>query len=228
MNGMDDNAHDTNFSDDSLDALPDNALVELEQNAIRSTQQPPRHYPQSDHLAQASNRYDSPMQRVLPRRIQPDYEDFDSEHFDAGLFDDAGVATPVEKADEFIQPRSLGRMRQRENWRQERFGRRNHQDTFEQPHRAIQQQQAHQVVLSDSGDMDQEHDVEMQDSVQPDERPQLSTQALTSEQEMAFRAQIADLLRERNKLATELHDANSTVMVQRGEIAIVRSNQSKT
>jgi hypothetical protein len=227
MNGMDDNADETNFSDDSLDALPDNALVELEQNAIRSTQQPPRHYPQPNHFAQASNRYDSPAQRVLPQRIQPDYEDFDSEHFDAGLFYDAGVATPVEEADEFIHPRPPGETTQRENWRQEPFGRRKHQDTFKQPHRAIQQQHARHVVLTDSGGMDQEHDVEMQDSVQPGEQPQLSAQALTSEQEIAFRAQIADLLRERNKLATELYDANSTVMVQRGEIAIVRSNQSK-
>ena len=227
MNGMDDNADETNFSDDSLDALPDDALVELEQNAIRSTQQPPRQYPQPDHFAQALNRYDSPAQRVLPQRIQPDYEDFDSEHFDAGLFDDAGVATPVEETDEFIHPRPPGETTQRENWRQERFGQHKHQDTFKQPHRAIQQQHARHVVLRDSGDMDQEHDVEMQDSVQPDEQPQLSARALTSEQEVAFRAQIADLLRERNKLVTELYEANSTVMAQRGEIAIVRSNQSK-
>lgn len=227
MNGMDDNADETNFSDDSLDALPDNALVELEQNAIRSTQQPPRQYPQSDHLAQASNHYNSPVQRVLPQRIQPDYEDFDSEHFDAGLFDDAGVATPVEEADESIQPRPLGETTQRENWRQEQFGGRKHQDTFKQPHRAIQQQHARHVALRDSGDMDQEHDVEMQDSVQPDEQPQLSARTQTLEQEVAFRAQIADLLRERNKLAAELYDANSTVMAQRGEIAIVRLNQSK-
>jgi hypothetical protein len=227
MNGMDDNADETNFSDDSLDALPDNALIELEQNAIKSTHQPSRHYPQPDHFAQASNRYNSPVQRALPQRIQPDYEDFDSEHFDAGLFDDAGVATPVEEADEFIQPRPQGGMTERGNWRQERFGQRKHQDTFKQPHRAVQQQHARHVVLRDSGDMDQEYDVEMQDSVQPDEQPQLSARALTSEQEMAFRAQIADLLQDRNRLATELYDANSTLTAQKGEIAIVRLNQSK-
>src|SRR6266849_1457541 len=40
MNGMDDNGDEHNFSDDDFDSLPINALDELEQNAIRSTQPP--------------------------------------------------------------------------------------------------------------------------------------------------------------------------------------------
>src|SRR5437588_7392492 len=124
MNGMDDNEDETTFSDDGLDALPVNALLELEQNAIRSTQ--------PDPFAQASNRYGNPVQRALPERIQPDYEDSDSEHFGAGLFDDAGAATPVEEAHELIQPRPPEEITQRQNWRQERFGQRKYQNTFKQ------------------------------------------------------------------------------------------------
>ena len=228
MNGMDDNEDETNFSDDDLDALPDHALVELEQNAFQSTQQPARHYAQSDRFAQASNRYDGPTQKVLvQQRIQPGYQDFDGEHFDTGLFDDAGTATPVQEVEELIQPRPPGEMTQRENWRRERFGQRENSDAFKQPQRAVRQQHARHVGLSYIGYMDQGRDVEMQDSTQIDEQVQTGAPVLSSDQEFAFRAQIADLLRERDNLTNELRGANSTVMAQRGEIAIVRSNQNK-
>ena len=228
MSGMDDNADETNFSDDALDALPDNALLELEQNAIQSTQHPAKHYPQQDRFAQPSTRYNGPLQRDLaPQRIQPAYTDFDSEHFDTALFDDAGIATPIEEAEEFIQPRPPGEMTQREIWRQERFGHRQDQDTSKLPFGAVRQQHSRHVGLSHSGCMDQVHDVEMKDSSLPGEQIQVGAQVLTSDADSAFQAQIAVLLRERDSLTSELHGAKSAVMAQRGEVAIVRSNQSK-
>ena len=230
MSGMDDNEDETNFSDDGLDALPGNALVELEQSAIQSTQHPAKHYSQQDHFAQSSPHYNGPLQRdLVPQRIQPGYADFDNEHFDAGLFDDAGVATPVEEAEDIIQSRPPGEWTQREDWRQERFGQRQQQDASKRPLRALehQQQRARHAGHRDDDYVDRGHDVESKDPIYPGEQPQVSTATLSSEQVSAFRAQIADLLRERDRLTTDLHGVNSTVLAQRGEIAIVRSNQGK-
>jgi hypothetical protein len=75
--------------------------------------------------------------------------------------------------------------------------------------------------------MGQGTDIEMQDAVSLDEQPDLRVRPPNSDQELALRAQIANLERERDKLAVELQGVNSTVMAQQGEIAIVRSNQSK-
>ena len=230
MSGMDDNEDETNFSDDDLDALPDNALIELEQNAIQSTQHPAKHYSQQDRFVQSSTHYIGPLQRdLVPQRIQPGYADFDSEHFDARLFDDAGVATPVEEAEEIIQPRPPGEWTQREDWRQDRFGQRQHQDASKRSLRVTQHQQqhAHHAAHRDNGYVDRGHDVESKDPIHLGEQPQVSTPTLGSDQESSFRAQIAQLLREREKLTTDLHGVSSTIVAQRGEIAIVRSNQSK-
>jgi hypothetical protein len=228
MNGMDDNEDETNFSDDDLDALPANALVELEQNAIQSTQQYAKDYPQHDPFTQASNRYDGRIGNALaPQKLQPGYEEFDTEHFDAGLFDDAGIATPVEEAEEFTPSRPPGEMIQRESWRQARHGQRPHHGAFKQAQKPVRQHYVQQAGPRDSGYVDQGRDIEMQDSVLLYEQPRGGTPPLSSNQELAFRAQIADLLRERDKLTTQLQSINSTLMTQRGEIAIVRLKQSK-
>jgi hypothetical protein len=227
MNGMDANEDETIFSDDGLDALPDNALAELEQQAIQSTQQPPKYYPQYDHFAQASNLYDSRNSNALPQNEEVADEEFDTEHFDAGLFDDAGVATPVEEAEDLIPARPPGQMTQREGWRQPRYGQRQNQGALAQPQKPVQQQLGDRVRLTDNSSMGQRADIEMQDSVSLGEQPDLRVHPPNSDQELALRAQIANLVRERDKLAAELQGVNSTVMAQRGEIAIVRSNQSK-
>lgn len=227
MNGMDDNEDETNFSDDGLDALPINALAELEQNAIRATQQPAKHYAQYDHFAQASDRYDGRTRDALPQKEEPEYAEFDTEHFDAGAFDDAGVATPVEEAEDLIPARTRGEMTQREGWRQARYSQHQQQGAFKQPHKPVQQHLGQHVRLMDSSSIGQGGDVEMQDSIPLGEQTELRVRALNSDQEQALRAQIANLVRERDKLAAELQGVNSTVMAQRGEIAIVRSNQSK-
>src|SRR5256885_4062109 len=225
---MDDNEDGTNFSDDDLDALPDKALVELEQNAIQSTQQPARRCLPSDRFAQASARYDGPIQKALvPQRIQPCYEDFESEHLDNRRFEDAGIATPVEEVEEYIQSNLPGEVTQHENWRQERFGHHRHPDALKQPQKAVQQPPTRHVDPRESGHMEQERDIKMQGSILLEKHAQPDAWALSWDQELALRGQIADLLRERDRLTAELHDAYSTVVAQRGEIAIVRSNQNR-
>lgn len=227
MSGMDDNADETDFSDDDLDALSNAALLELEQKAIQFTQQPAKHYPQHDQFQQASNRSDSRFPNALVRqKAQPGYEEFESEHFDAGLFDDAGIATPAEEVEQFIPSRPPGEMTHREIWREARHDQRQHQGASKQPQNPVQQH-VQRTSLGDSGYVEQARDVEMQDSRPLDEQPQIGAAAVSSDRELEMRAQIADLLRERDKLEAKLRDLNSTVMAQRGEIAIVRSNHSK-
>lgn len=226
MSGMDDNEDDTNFSDDSLDALPAIALVELEQKAIQSTQQPAKNNPLHHHLTDTSNGYADRVPDALPQQLLPDYE-CDVEHFHLRPFDDGGVATPVEEMKELIASGPPGEMTQRSNWRQARYGQRQNQGAFKQHQKPIAKQPDQLVHRGGHGYVGHGPDIEVQGSGRLDQQAHSGTAPTSSGQEQAFRAQIADLLRERDKLTSELHNIHSTVMAQRGEIAIVRSNQTK-
>lgn len=233
MNGMDDNEDETNFSDDGLDALPDNALLELEQNAIQSTQQPAAsHLPYNRTLQRPTDYNGAVSETIVPRHLGDGYEDFDVEQFDNEAFNDAGVATPVEEKSTFIPARPPGEMTQGENWRQQRFGRAPPQVVVDQAQhpqhvRHPAQHSSRHNELANHGYIASRLDVEMQDSMLLEENPATRAQTLTSDQEQAFRAQIADLVKERDKLMTDLHEKQSAVLTQRGEISIIRANLGK-
>src|SRR5271154_2755542 len=109
MGGFDDGDDKSNFSDDGLDALPVNAFLALEQNAIQSTQ-PPAPHPVLHPRPANKTEEQYPRPRVPkalhgPRAAQPNYADSDSEQFDTGLFDDNDVATPVEEKEALVAAR---------------------------------------------------------------------------------------------------------------------------
>ena len=186
MNGMDDNEDETNFSDDGLDALPVNALVELEQNAIQSTQQPAKHF------ARVSNRYGGRTPSVLPKNAEPGCAELDSDHFGAEAFDDTDLATPVEETDDLIPARPRGEMTQRNSWQQARYGQCQQQGAFKPLQVPNRQPIGQNVCLTDNSFMRQRGDTEMQESGPLGEQAQPRVRAPSLDQELALRAQVAN------------------------------------
>ena len=131
------------YSDDDLDALPDHAFDELQENAVKSTQQPATHAqipalkdqrkPQAIDLAVGFGQVSigaTGGQKLGQRALPPpssDYGDFDDEMLDGEVLDgDALNTPPVFNAstahDIFVADRLAGESTQRENWRQDRYG----------------------------------------------------------------------------------------------------------
>ena len=136
---MEDQAvEDDGYSDDDLDALPDYAFYELQENAVRSTQQP-------------STRAQLPALRQLPRPDPPrlggsfgrlsvgkppanandlynyqppssDYGDFNDEMLDGEIFDAAEEPNLAAKHDASVVDKGPGDSTLREQWRQQRYG----------------------------------------------------------------------------------------------------------
>ena len=133
----DQDAEEDPYSDDDLDALPDNAFHELEENAFKSTQQaanvaphlpafksPPR--PNEVSLAGGFGRL-SVAPEVTIRRPQhglppsSDYGDFDDEMLDGEIFNAAEQPGPVAAIQHEERPWHIGESTQRELWRQQRY-----------------------------------------------------------------------------------------------------------
>lgn len=134
---MDDQAvGDDGYSDDDLDALPDHAFHELQQDAFRSTQQPrnpvelppvlPPHRPWTANLAGGFGRLpvvgDAADYRYGGHQPSSDYGDFDDEMLDGEIFDGAEQATVATKYEGAHAAGPAGESTQREQWRQQRYG----------------------------------------------------------------------------------------------------------
>lgn len=129
------------YSDDDLDALPADAFQELQQNAIRSTQQlrakdqlvPSPGFGQGltesgdprrgfGNLAVSSNAFGGAPAPDPSHQASSDYGDFDDEMLDGEIFDAAEEpVVPKERIGGFV-PRPPGVSTQREQWRQQRYG----------------------------------------------------------------------------------------------------------
>lgn len=129
------------YSDDDLDALPADAFQELQQNAIRSTQQlghkeqlaPPSGFVQGlsesedprrgfRNLAVSSNAFYKAPAQVRPQQASSDYGDFDDEMLDGEIFDAAEEPVILKERIGGFASRPLGANTQREQWRPQRFG----------------------------------------------------------------------------------------------------------
>ncbi len=139
MSVMEDRAvEDDGYSDDDLDALPDHAFHELQENAFRSTQQPIarpqlpalRQPPRQDppglaggfgrlSVAGASTHADNSHNFQTP---SSDYGDFDDEMLDGEIFDAAELPKLAARYDTRVVEESIGESTQRERWRQQRYG----------------------------------------------------------------------------------------------------------
>jgi hypothetical protein len=129
------------YSDDDLDALPADAFQELQQNAIRSTQQlehneqlvlPSRSFqglsgPESlrkgfgNLILSGNASYKAPAQ-IHPQQASSDYGDFDDEMLDGEIFDAAEEPIILKERGGGFTARPLRENTQREQWRQQRFG----------------------------------------------------------------------------------------------------------
>lgn len=134
---MDEVQGDDGYSDDDLDALPAAAFHELQENAIRTTQQPLNHasiQPNHRPVIKPSTNLTSgvgglswgglePQQGHAAANPEPpssDYGDFDDEMLDGEIYDAAEQpAIPVSRSN--VLGRVAGDSTQREEWRQQRF-----------------------------------------------------------------------------------------------------------
>ena len=133
---MDDQAgQDDDYSDEDLDALPDLAFHQLQENAIQSTQQPSL-VPQVQlpTTIQATKLADG-LERLSVARPashaanQPvfqapssDYGDFDEDMLDGEIFDAAEEPALAARYEAGAGDKESGEVFQREQWRLERYG----------------------------------------------------------------------------------------------------------
>lgn len=241
MNGMDDNEEDENFLANDFDTIPANAWDELEQNAIQSTQ----HLGNENHrqqtiVKQISYQSTVAYQHATPRNSSgpslqlPGDHRIPEQHYsprppyvqavENGVYDDADIPTPVEEKEVNLAWNIRGALRHREPWDGERYGVVSRPteplvEAHKQPysgHYAEHQPDGHNL------------DIDVADRMASNalKEPRWDQQH-NPEREEALRTQIAELLRQRDDLTRELHLAKSTVMTQKGEVAIVRAKQAK-
>ncbi|KIX05341.1 uncharacterized protein Z518_06213 [Rhinocladiella mackenziei CBS 650.93] len=238
MNGMDDNEDETGlFDDDDFDNLSESALQELEQNAILSTQraqqqaraitnhfqpapQSPVTLPPNRLLAQApfNGRHHllNPVIRKPVNEFQPGDDSFE-------LVGDEGVPTPVEEIEAFPLRRMQLSEAQGEQFRPQRYG---------QAYNGVglkQNSQSHRRPFPASlGDgwfpgVPSRSDEMLRDGLSLE-----NMNALQGDDREAFRDhRIENLIRERDELTRELRETKDTVMMQKGEISIIRANFEK-
>lgn len=236
---------DDGYSDDDLDALPNHAFNQLQENAVRSTQQPPTRV-QLPTLAQSAisgatgtaggfGRYpvgtaatNAPSQRVPPQPSS-DYGDFDDEMLDGEIFDAAeepALAAEYEAAKEIGR---IGETTQREQWRQRRYG---PSSPHMEPSKKQHPEQPPVVTRStrmSGNQMDQRGTAVNEDPSIPAEAHSISIQSSLkgSADVDALQLQVQKLLREREIFQHDLQSANDSAYSKAGEIAIVRANATK-
>lgn len=234
MNGMDDNEDEHNFSDDDdFGNLADDALQELEHNAILSTQQPQQAAPVQRQASNTSRQSIVPL-NASRANILPHLQDALNESFDHDSFETLGeerVPTPVEEARSFIpqQHRPPGEVSQKEQWRVNRFGKPNPNPQY-RPQKPPRQPARNDhtgagAVLSqrDPNNLSRTFGG-TQGTTGPDSE---SSKAPDNGDGDALSARIAELLKERDVLFTDLKQAKDDLMTQKGEIAIIRENKDK-
>ena len=132
---------DDAYSDNDLDALPDNDFGQLEENAIRFSQQPARpkvaprlppfkspHRPIRHPLTGAHGSLSVPPAAVLGRQqnglheLSSDYGDFDDEMLDGEIFDAAEEPSRAAAIQSNEYYGNVSESTQSEQWRQQRYG----------------------------------------------------------------------------------------------------------
>ena len=153
---MDDPAdEEDDYLDDDLDALPDHAFHQLQQNAIQSTQQPslsaqvqlptvkqPTERPSGIgplSVAGSASRDANQSPFLAP---SSDYGDFDDEMLDGEIFDAAEEPALASKYKAGPRGREPGEHSQREHWRLQRYGPNEHNSTPTETLQRVSQQGA--------------------------------------------------------------------------------------
>ena len=231
------------YFDDDLDELPPNTFQQLQQDAIRSTQQVandsrqdlpiPKQAPAFGfgtgpiHAAQSlANRYDN------PHRPSSDYGDFEEDDMLDGEVYDAAQDPPVNITQgNYFGQRASGEATQREIWRQQRFSEPQAVANLTRPlDHGTTQQPLPRTRQDKRGPIEDEDEDEDEDAMawSPEKRDDgQGRRATPSVSVDALQAQIEGLLQERDSLRKETEEAKARALAKTGEIAIVRAKQSK-
>lgn len=237
---MDDIGDDDNLFDDGFEELNDNALYELEQNALLSTQKPvaepqgPRRsnrptdptlplengrIGRNESLYRQHNGLQNIHQQQNPGQFKPPYF-HEQPELSGGFLDEGSLPTPVEEKVSFIPHVVQDEVSQRELFRLQRFG---PATSRVQPRPSMDyQRQATAPYNTNYHGRNEDQDILLEDK-----HPHAAAND-GSEVAQALRAQIQELLNERDNLTKDLHAATSSLQTQRGEIAIIRANQVKS
>lgn len=244
MSGMDDEKDEHNFSEDEFGGLEDEDFLELEQEALHSTQQVQsvQSVQQTGYTRNAASKpgawngratSKTKAPRVNAYQNAPRYGHFEDSHDEGFYTDDGGVATPMDEKETFIAPKDgPGEMTQREQWRQQRYSNPVQQPVpanYQRPPARNLQQPAYknyqQRDPEESSYNDRSYTIGPDDSMLLED-PVAVQQPRVLAQEEGLRARMEDLLKERDELAKELYSTKSTLITQQGEISIIRAKQA--
>ncbi|KAG9770219.1 hypothetical protein ABEF93_006329 [Exophiala dermatitidis] len=242
MNGMDDNEDETDLFDDDFDNLSESALRELEHHALLSTQQAsallraqnttdpvPKDISLPNNQFQAQpplNAKAQPRQPSTHRHLtEPQSED---ESFD--LVGEEGVSTPVDESGAY----SLRRLQPNESVQRGQFGQQHPAQGYNGlPHRGMNrpQGQSQPGTYQESRGDGRYGGVRPRQDVMLLDRPSGPSQEATGSMQQGHRGDnsrtVEDLLQEREELSRELQATKDTVLMQKGEISIIRTNLEK-
>ncbi|KAL8693732.1 MAG: hypothetical protein Q9218_001477 [Villophora microphyllina] len=230
---------DDGYSDDDLDALPDDAYHQLQENAIASTQHVAKSsYPTLPPATRPQNKFPGALARGLerhsvapnypsfgtqagqefPNQPSSDYGDLDDDMLDGEIYDAA--EEPSINAIQASRAANLpyGESTQREQWRHQRYSVPPTRLDSTLPPATVRQQapnggNGHNVRSKAHGGSVTRNDV-----------PHSSNQSDID----ALHAEILELRRERADLEKAKKAAEDIALAKSGEIAIIRANQSKS
>ncbi|KAI7221043.1 hypothetical protein KC333_g2005 [Hortaea werneckii] len=226
------------FSDDDLDAVPDNTLAELEQNAISSTQRPPPDFPRqsrkpvNDHVSIPSRpahqakqtAWRPPQPRVPPAAIAPQHRPDNNPPVSAPAppssdygFEDEDVVD-LDEPSMVIQPASGPNTR--------------HPTQHAQQSSATARYNRKAALDPETEAAFAAADAELgaHEPGQWAHAPPLTSRANGPNSTLdvsSLQSRIAALEAEQNRLRQSEQDARNAAMAKQGEIAIVRANQEK-
>lgn len=245
MSGMGDNDGEPDLFDNDFDELPDSALWELEQKALQATQQArttatssvrhkPTHHVSRPHMpgGPRTDRTSEPQSRSLVVKPQQDHQARANiqERWkdDSTLLYESDAPTPVDEKPGFIPQRRPGGVTRGE---QRRGQHGSHPVPRPGPavggarHGSREAIQSISVrgMADDSNGATREDD----DSMLLDDGPPSLAATPNPIPSGVLQARIEELLKEQKKLAGALENAESTILTQQGEIAIVRAQHAK-
>ena len=213
---------DDGYVDDELDTLPVDAFHELQEDAVRSTQQallPVAQQPNPGVLAGGFGRLSvGPDVKAYGKGLQEpssDYGDFDDEMLDGEIFDGADQYTTYDRAQSVVP---AGESTQREQWRLQRHGAPPGKSTFQIQQQSIAPPPYNNRSPSNNNAVGGKAGAPLQ----------VESPAGNGSTDVAIlQSQVQKLLHEREALQQAVRNANDSAFAKTGEIAIVRSKISK-
>lgn len=218
------------FSDDEWD-IPDDELEVLENNAVTSTQQQPRllQTNRPTHASRLSSADLSKTERYPSTTVASGSHNRPSAHsldnakqlrqddsFEKVSLDEDGMPLVVEAKEPQSIPRSIDETTAREQWRVNRFSdkRPPPQPAYRQPVYGNYQQPSQHAMGATSGSFGSQSS-------------HFSRHRQNNDADEALRAKVVELEKDRELLAKSLEAATNELRTAKGEITIIRENNSR-